>query len=113
LQHNLPAHAALFRDIVDRLLPRRQIRTNAHPLVEMALMRQGPRTLLHLINLSGHSQTGYFPPVPMSDIHIQIAGDFRSVRNIRSIADLQARVNHGYTEFTLPRLNDYELVVLQ
>src|SRR5262249_24310630 len=36
---SLPAHAALFRDIVDRLLPRRQIRTNAHPLVEISLMR--------------------------------------------------------------------------
>jgi hypothetical protein len=79
----------------------------------MALMRQGARTLLHLINLSGHSQTGYFPPVPVSDIHVQITGSFRSVRNIRSTVDLQARTSQGYTEFTLPRLNDYELVILE
>ena len=40
-RHSLPAHAGLFRDLVDRLAPRRQIRTDAHPLVEMTLMRQG------------------------------------------------------------------------
>ena len=76
-RHSLPAHAGLFRDVVDRLNPRRQLRTDAHPLVEMTLMRQGGRTLLHLINLSGHSQTGYFPPVPMRDIHIEVAGEFQ------------------------------------
>jgi hypothetical protein len=31
-RHSLPAHAGLFRDIVDRLQPRRQVRTNAHRL---------------------------------------------------------------------------------
>ena len=59
-RHSLPAHAGLFRDLLQRLQPRPQIRTDAHPLVELSLMRQNGRTLLHLINLSGHSQTGYF-----------------------------------------------------
>jgi len=77
---SLPAHAGLIRDLLHRLHPRRQIRTNAHPLVEMSLMHQGTRTLLHLINLSGPSQTGYFDPVPMSDIRIQVTGRFRQSR---------------------------------
>ena len=33
--------AGLFRDVLDRLLPQRQLRTDAHPLVEMTMMRQG------------------------------------------------------------------------
>jgi hypothetical protein len=74
-------------------------------------MRQDARTLLHLINLTGHSQTGYFPPVPMSDIHVQIDASFRSVRNIRANTKLQVRVDQGYTEFTLARLDEYELVL--
>lgn len=52
-RHSLPAHEGLFRDVLDRLVLRRQIRTDAHPLVEMTLMKQGSRTLLHLINLTG------------------------------------------------------------
>ena len=112
-RHSLPAHAALFRDMLDSLAPRRQIRTDAHPLVEMTLMRQRDRTLLHLINLSGHSQTAYFPPIPMSAIRVQVAGAFRTATAVRAPGPLKLTQNQGYTEFTVPRLNDYELVVLE
>jgi hypothetical protein len=109
---SLPAHAGLFRDLFDRLEPVRQIRTNAHPLVEMSLMRQQNRTLLHLINLSGHSETSYFAPVPMQGIHVRIAGEFRSAKTVRSPGTLPVTTAAGATEFTIPRLDDYELVVL-
>jgi hypothetical protein len=109
---SMPAHAALFHDIFDRLSPSRQIVTDAHPLVEMSLMRQQGRILLHLINLSGHSETGYFPPVPMSSIHIRLAGEFHSARTVRSPGALPVKSASGYTEITLPRLGDYELIVL-
>ena len=110
---SLPAHAGLFRDVLDRLHPQRQLLTNAHPLVEMTLMRQQGRTLLHLINLSGHSQTGYFAPVPMSDIHVKVAGAFRTAETLRMGGSLAIRVDKGYAEFTIPHLSDYELVVLK
>ena len=110
---SLPAHAGLFRDVLDRMLPRRQLRTNAHPLVEMTLMRQNGRTLLHLINMSGHSDTGYFPPVPMTGIRVQVAGEVRSARAIRAAQDLVVQVNGGYSEFIIPHLSDYELVLME
>ena len=112
-RHSLPSHAGLFRDLVDRLMPQRQLVTNAHPLVEMTLMRQNGRTLLHIINLSGHSQTGYFPPVPMSMIQVRIAGDFKSVKALRTPAALQVKAEKGYTSFTIPQVRDYELAVLE
>jgi hypothetical protein len=110
---SLPAHAGLFRDVMDRLNPERQLRTNAHPLIEMTLMKQDERHLLHLINLSGHSQTGYYPPFAVKDIRVQIAGGFKSARTIRSPHNLPLHVSGGYSEFTIPELADYELVVLQ
>lgn len=110
---SLPAHADLFHDLVNRLYPNRQLITDAHPLVEITLMQQQNRTLLHFINLSGHSQTGYFSPVPMNNIHVKIAGVFHKVNSIRVADDLPVRINGGYTEFTLPRLNDYELISLE
>ena|SRR6476620_9622134 len=39
-RHSLPAHAGLFRDVVDGLIPMRQLITNAHPLVQVSLMNQ-------------------------------------------------------------------------
>ena len=110
---SLPAHAALFRDVFDSLEPHRQLRTDAHPLVEMSVMRQDDRTLLHLINLSGHSQTGYFAPVPMDGIHVQLAGTFGSAKTVRNPAAIPVRHVDGSTELTIPRLADYELVVLE
>jgi len=81
--------------------------------VELSLMRQNGRTLLHLINLSGHSQTGYFSPIPMTDIHVEIAGHFRSARTLRSPGEIRIQARDGYATFTVPRLRDYELVVLR
>lgn len=112
-RHSLPAHAGLFRDLMDRLHPQRQIRTNAHPLVETTLMRQGGRTLLHLINGSGHSQTGYYTPIPMSGIQLRVAGNFKSAKTVRSPGSVPVRADKGYSEFTVPQLSDYELVVLE
>jgi Hypothetical glycosyl hydrolase 6 len=112
-RHSLPAHAGLFRDVLNRILPRRQLRSNAHPLVEMTLMRQRRRILLHLINLSGHSQTGYFAPIPMSGIQVQVAGAFKTAKTLRTPRSLTVKVNRGYSEFTIPQLSDYELVVIE
>jgi len=107
-RHSLPAHAALFRDVVARLQPKRQLTTDAHPLVEMTLMRQNGRTLLHLINVSGQSQTGYFAPVPMGPIHVRIAGAYTSATAVRG-----SGVTFHEGELTIPRLADYELIVLR
>ena len=110
---SLPAHAAIFHDIVSRLYPKRLLSTDAHRLVEMTLMNLGDRKLVHLINLSGQSQTGYFDPITMTDIHLKIAGAFHHAATIRNAAKLPVDVRDGYTEITVPRLDDYELVVLE
>ncbi len=110
---SLPSHAALFHDVVDRLYPKRQLTTNAHPLVEITLMQQGDRSLLHLINLSGHSQTGYYAPLKMNDIRIEVAGRFKTATTIRNPLKIPTQMHDGYTVFTVPELADYELVVLK
>jgi hypothetical protein len=50
-RHSSEGHAGLVADLIDNLLPNgRQLRTNAHPLVEMTVMQQQARhrTLVHL-----------------------------------------------------------------
>ncbi len=111
-RHSLTAHAGLFRDVINQLNPVRQIKTDAHPLVEMSLMRQNGRTLLHLINLSGHSQTGYFAPIPVSNFNVEVMGTHKSARTVRTPGNLMIRRTNGYTRFTIKQLTDYELVVL-
>jgi len=115
-RHSSPGHAGLVTDLIDHLLPEgRQLKTNAHPLVEIVLMQQPKRgrTLVHLINLSGHSSTAYFPPVEMRNIEIQVEGKFRQARSARSDAVLPVTAAGRYTKFTLPVLGTYDAIVLE
>ena len=57
-RHSSEAHSKLLSDLVDIMLPQgRQLKSNAHPLVEITFMRQNNRRLIHFINLSGHADT--------------------------------------------------------
>lgn len=111
-RHSLTSHAGLLRDLLDPLLGARQLTTDAHPLVEISLMRQKGRTLVHLVNLSGHSQTGYFEPVPMGPVRVELEGEYVSAEALRAGGKLEVKRAGGRTSFTVPRLEDYDLVAL-
>jgi hypothetical protein len=107
------AHSRLLSDLVDNMLPQgRQLKSNAHPLVAITFMQQKGRRLMHFVNLSGHADTAYFRPVPMTNIQVSIRGNFRTGRALRSGQTISIRQNAGYSEFTLPSLEEYELVDL-
>ena len=115
-RHSSESHAALMADVIDGLLPAgRQIKTDAHPLVEMTVMNQPARhrTLIHLVNGSGHQDTAYFPPVELRDIRIELARDVMRARAVKLGQDLPVMTNGSYRSFTLPSLNAYEVIVIE
>jgi hypothetical protein len=115
-RHGSQGHSGLMADVIDHLLPRgRQLTTNAHPLVEITVMGQAARkrTLLHFVNVSGHSDTAYFAPIEMRDISVALAGDFRRATVAGTGQVLPVRSAGGYGRFTLPMLTGYEVVVLE
>lgn len=108
-------HASLFNDIVDHLLPEgRQVRSNAHPMVQITLQHQRhrDRTLVHFVNLSGAAQVAYHPAIPMGAIQVDVQGKFSSARMASTGRSLAVRRVDGYTTFTLPQLDTYDVVVL-
>ena len=103
-------------DLISHLLgDRRQLRTNAHPLVEITVMRRPKhnRTLVHFINLSGHSQTAYFDPLEMHDIEVELSDDFLETRSVQLDQELRVGRTGGRGKFTLPRVKQYDVVVLE
>jgi hypothetical protein len=115
-RHSSPAHAALIADVVDRLLPGgRLVRTDAHPLVEVTVMQQPSRrrTLLHLVNGTGHSGTAYFAPLELRDITIEIAAPVARARAVDLNQTLAVKSSGRYRSITLPRLREYEVIVLE
>jgi hypothetical protein len=115
-RHSSVGHGGLMADVVDQLLPRgRQLKTDAHPLVEITLMEQPAqnRTWIHFVNLSGHSGTAYFDPIEMRDLTVELALGFRRATAVGLDQPLPVTVDGTYRRFTLPRLKDYELVLLE
>jgi hypothetical protein len=103
-------------DLIDHLLPNgRQLKTNAHPLVEMTVMEQPARTrtLVHLVNGTGHSDTAYFPPVELRNIGIDLARKFNRATAVSSGRQLPVTDNGTYRSFTVPNLEAYEVVVVE
>lgn len=114
--YSSPSHAGLVTDLIDRLLPHgRQLRTEAHPLVEITLMQQPKqhRTLVHLVNVSGHSNTGYHPPLATGPITVEMRGTLTHARAVKLDAELPVSPAGDHIRFTLPKLYDYEVVVLE
>ena len=115
-RHSSQGHAALVADVIDRLLPGgRQLRTDAHPLVEMTVMEQPARNrmLVHLVNATGHSGTAYFPPVELRDIRIELAREFRTARAVAAGHNLPVTNEGSYRAFVLPTLKAYEVVIVE
>ena len=114
-RHSSPGHAGLMADVIDRLLPSgRQVKTDAHPLVELTVMDQPhrQRTLVHLVNGIGHQDTAYFPPVELRDIRIELARNVRRVRAVALDADLPVTNSGAYRSVTLPSLKAYEVLIV-
>jgi len=98
------------------LLPEgRQLKTDAHPLVEITVMAQPDknRTLVHLVNISGHSSTGYFPQFATGEITIEVETEATSARAVMLDEQLDVSRNGRYITFKLSTLVDYEVVILE
>ncbi len=114
-RHSSSGHAGLMADVIDHLLPTgRQLRTSAHPLVEITVMRQPShkRLLVHFVNLSGHADTAYFAPIEMRDISVELAHPFRGATAMQLDQKLQVTTSVQLRRFVLPVLKAYEVVVL-
>jgi hypothetical protein len=115
-RHSSEGHAGLMTDVIDQLLPRgRQLKSDAHPLVEITVMHQprNKRTLVHFVNLSGHSGTAYFPPVEMRDIVVEVDAPFTRAHAVGANQTLTLTTKGTRSSFELPRLGAYEVVVLE
>jgi hypothetical protein len=115
-RHSSPGHAGLMADVIDSLLPSgRQVKTDAHPLVELTVMDQPhrQRTLVHLVNGIGHQDTAYFPPVELRDVRIELARDVRRVRAVALGVDLPVTTSGAYRSMTLPSLKAYEVLIVE
>jgi hypothetical protein len=71
------------------------------------------RTLIHLVNGTGHHDTAYFPPLEIRDIRIDLTRDVRSARAVALDQKLPVSVKGRVRSFTVARLQGYEVIVIE
>jgi hypothetical protein len=83
--------------------------------VETVLMEQPSRgrTLLHLLNQSGRLGASASRVLPMVDIEVSVAGHFERAHSRRLGQDVLLAVRDGRATVRLPRLEEYDVVVLE
>jgi hypothetical protein len=105
----------LFNELIDHLTKgERQVITDAHPLVEISLMRNTDQgaLLLHLINNTGQLHGANDTLIPLSNMNFKIKGEFKKV----SWPDgklITSKIEKGYTSFVVDRLDAYTFVVFK
>ncbi|MGE3911949.1 MAG: alpha-amylase family protein [Chloroflexota bacterium] len=115
--HSLPEHRALLVRAVVEVAGGSQVQASAPPQVEVVLGVAGDgRCVVHLINHSGHQDRSYHEPLPVYEIGLALdLGDaaLSGARALVSQADLPVmRDAAGRVCLTLPRLADFEVIVL-
>jgi hypothetical protein len=65
------------------------------------------RTLVHLVNLVGHSGTSFYDAVEMKNISIRLKGSFIKATSFDGKQVIPTRISNVYTQFTIPTLKEY------
>jgi hypothetical protein len=116
-RHSSPGHEqALLSVILDLCDGQRQIETNAHPFVEIALFtRANGDYVLNLVNSSGHQSTAFFEPIPMYDIEIKVElpEKAQSAFSLRLSEELELWQEERRSCVRLDRLDLFDTIVMK
>lgn len=120
---NQPDHRDLLAGALDYVTSGgRQVETDAPPQVEVVLNAQANehRTLVHLINYSGHEGRAFHPPLEIRDLNLTLPpsccgpGTKVSAHAVRFGSDLKvSNTESGRFSVTLPSLTGHELIVIE
>ena len=113
---SLPEHRRILVHAIEQVSGGRQVTTDAPHHVEVVVGEQSEphRTLVHLVNYSGHRGRAFDAPLPIHDVEVGVhgAGEVTAVTSRRLEESLAFTVEDGVTTFRLPRLDLLDLVVL-
>lgn len=104
----------LMNELIDHLSLERQVITDAHPLVEISLMKNSDldATMLHLINNTGQLHGSGNKLIPVYNMNFKIRGEYKKVSwpDGKAIA---SKIENGYTSFKVDKLDAYNFIVMK
>lgn len=115
--HSLPEHRTLLVNAVEQVSAGgRQVMTNAPPQVEVLVGVQAEgKTILHLVNYSGHQDRSFHAPLEIRDIRIDLRGGplVYQAYSARLGEVLPTEPTAGGVGFVLPRLGLFDSILLE
>jgi hypothetical protein len=105
----------LFNELIDYFLEnKRQVVTDAHPLVEISLMKNSDQNvmLLHLINNTGQLHGSSDKLLPIQRMNFKVRGEFKKIYWSEG-KSITSKIDRGYTSFVVDRLDAYGFVVMK
>lgn len=119
-RHGMLAARALVGGCLDMLLPEKLVETDAPASAEVALMRQGERDILHIVNYHPARRApahveALETPVPLRDLAISLrrTTPVQRVFLAHSGAELSFASANGVVSITLPRVDAHAVVVIE
>jgi hypothetical protein len=112
------AHSMIVQTALNDLLELEyDIKVDASPLLEISYLKSDNEdyTLIGMNNLSGQVGTAYHQPLPLYDIALDVKIDkpVRNIRLLKSNLDVRMTNTNGMISFTVPVLNEYEIVIVE
>ena len=111
----LPEFRRLIGNAVKALAPPQVTLENAPASVEVVLRSQPNRKLLHLINFTGEMTRPIERVLPLRDVRVVLA-DATNVKRVYTLAgrkELARRQAGSAVAFTIPLIEEYEVVVIE
>lgn len=114
-EYHVFEYKRLVGNIISDCLKDRIEFENAPTNLEVVLREQEERMILHLINYQAGPTRPFEKLTPVSDLKIKIpeAWKIKKVYSCGTNSKLKSKRNDGKLEFTLPELNEYEILVLE
>jgi len=74
--------------------------------------KERKRSLLHLVNMSGHSTNTFFDAIEMKNISVRLQGKYKKAVLLDGSQNISTTIDGSVTRFTIPVLKEYAAVVL-
>lgn len=107
----------LLRAMLLKLTGPLQVETNAPPQVEVVVAAQPHRgrTLVHLINYSGHQGRAFYDPLPLTDVELSLRGEVAFSRSIslQLGIELELHKRNDGVGVVLPHLSLFDALVFE
>ncbi len=123
MRASYPDHVRLIANSVELLIgDRLPLRVKAPSTVDIALASQGERILVHLVNMTTNQvvedegcNADTYEVIPLHFLEVRVRADRAPQRVYRATdgTDLPWRYENGWTVVEVPRLDIYEIVVLE